>query len=141
RRAAIADGAAPDAAPPDVPRAAVPAPSAPCGVSSEPDRVGAAPSQPLSCTPAPDPSRFGPAQIQPARSVADKPLPRTDFCSTSARPTSSHVRAPTRRGEDTLTALTKWWNSRDRRGLHRSRSEEHTSELQSRFDLVCRLLL
>src|SRR5207249_11337440 len=24
---------------------------------------------------------------------------------------------------------------------HRSRSEEHTSELQSRFDLVCRLLL
>src|SRR5699024_11336262 len=29
-----------------------------------------------------------------------------------------------------------WWN----RGDHR-RSEEHTSELQSRFDLVCRLLL
>src|SRR5699024_12038342 len=26
-----------------------------------------------------------------------------------------------------------WWNNR--------RSEEHTSELQSRFDLVCRLLL
>src|SRR5438067_9674156 len=26
-------------------------------------------------------------------------------------------------------------------GLGRSRSEEHTSELQSRFDLVCRLLL
>src|SRR5699024_11923835 len=25
--------------------------------------------------------------------------------------------------------------------LHRFRSEEHTSELQSRFDLVCRLLL
>src|SRR5207249_7230674 len=25
--------------------------------------------------------------------------------------------------------------------LHRRRSEEHTSELQSRFDLVCRLLL
>src|SRR5438067_7927280 len=24
---------------------------------------------------------------------------------------------------------------------HRARSEEHTSELQSRFDLVCRLLL
>src|SRR5207249_11992690 len=28
----------------------------------------------------------------------------------------------------------------DERG-HRRRSEEHTSELQSRFDLVCRLLL
>src|SRR5207249_7103129 len=27
------------------------------------------------------------------------------------------------------------------RGPHSSRSEEHTSELQSRFDLVCRLLL
>src|SRR5699024_12117072 len=26
-------------------------------------------------------------------------------------------------------------------GAHRGRSEEHTSELQSRFDLVCRLLL
>src|SRR5699024_9256680 len=26
-------------------------------------------------------------------------------------------------------------------GGHRARSEEHTSELQSRFDLVCRLLL
>src|SRR5207249_7457635 len=28
-----------------------------------------------------------------------------------------------------------------RRCPHRRRSEEHTSELQSRFDLVCRLLL
>src|SRR5699024_12493982 len=27
------------------------------------------------------------------------------------------------------------------RRRHRTRSEEHTSELQSRFDLVCRLLL
>src|SRR5699024_11876128 len=26
-------------------------------------------------------------------------------------------------------------------GIYRLRSEEHTSELQSRFDLVCRLLL
>src|SRR5699024_12810833 len=29
----------------------------------------------------------------------------------------------------------------DRRGLSKKRSEEHTSELQSRFDIVCRLLL
>src|SRR5438067_13001602 len=28
-----------------------------------------------------------------------------------------------------------------RRAEHQERSEEHTSELQSRFDLVCRLLL
>src|SRR5207249_11767373 len=36
-------------------------------------------------------------------------------------------------------------NREDRRdpglGVHTPRSEEHTSELQSRFDLVCRLLL
>src|SRR5207249_10278430 len=31
--------------------------------------------------------------------------------------------------------------SEDRRDRHGQRSEEHTSELQSRFDLVCRLLL
>src|SRR5437868_11996341 len=30
---------------------------------------------------------------------------------------------------------------RGRPALRRGRSEEHTSELQSRFDLVCRLLL
>src|SRR5437867_5116507 len=30
---------------------------------------------------------------------------------------------------------------RDRRALGESRSEEHTSELQSPYDLVCRLLL
>src|SRR5699024_11784817 len=36
------------------------------------------------------------------------------------------------------------WVLRDeiaKAGLERERSEEHTSELQSRFDLVCRLLL
>src|SRR5699024_6288457 len=31
--------------------------------------------------------------------------------------------------------------SQDLRLQHKHRSEEHTSELQSRFDLVCRLLL
>src|SRR5699024_12294549 len=38
-----------------------------------------------------------------------------------------------------------WWTGRRRsvlrKFLTRRRSEEHTSELQSRFDLVCRLLL
>src|SRR5437868_13292230 len=33
------------------------------------------------------------------------------------------------------------WNERARHGQRGGRSEEHTSELQSRFDLVCRLLL
>src|SRR5207249_11465252 len=33
------------------------------------------------------------------------------------------------------------WAMRRSLGNYQSRSEEHTSELQSRFDLVCRLLL
>src|SRR5207249_10268339 len=33
------------------------------------------------------------------------------------------------------------WNRRDPESRNTARSEEHTSELQSRFDLVCRLLL
>src|SRR5699024_11576527 len=39
---------------------------------------------------------------------------------------------------------TPWWNASECNaecGAHAPRSEEHTSELQSRFDLVCRLLL
>src|SRR5699024_11439240 len=34
-----------------------------------------------------------------------------------------------------------WTRLRFRPAMHVNRSEEHTSELQSRFDLVCRLLL
>src|SRR5437868_13054648 len=47
--------------------------------------------------------------------------------------------------------LSRWWKEHllgsllaeyvDRSGVIADRSEEHTSELQSRFDLVCRLLL
>src|SRR5438067_5907206 len=45
-----------------------------------------------------------------------------------------------------LAAVALWWLARRRAiGAHvqrpLTRSEEHTSELQSRFDLVCRLLL
>src|SRR5437868_13293113 len=38
-------------------------------------------------------------------------------------------------------ASTRSTRRRVRSSLRKSRSEEHTSELQSRFDLVCRLLL
>src|SRR5699024_12501960 len=43
----------------------------------------------------------------------------------------------------TLPVMSQWLNSTpSREGVEFShRSEEHTSELQSRFDLVCRLLL
>src|SRR5207249_11382163 len=39
--------------------------------------------------------------------------------------------------------LNRYWDDlpRPRPEAYRPRSEEHTSELQSRFDLVCRLLL
>src|SRR5207249_9701369 len=40
---------------------------------------------------------------------------------------------------DVLAEL--WIRAQDRQAVADSRSEEHTSELQSRFDLVCRLLL
>src|SRR5438067_4779196 len=45
---------------------------------------------------------------------------------------SGQLRAP--RGESESAGQARW-------GPWLSRSEEHTSELQSRFDLVCRLLL
>src|SRR2546427_8785415 len=53
------------------------------------------------------------------------------------------------RSQDDLVARRAEWrplHSRDRRGLggrreRRARSEEHTSELQSQSNLVCRLLL
>src|SRR5699024_12195767 len=41
----------------------------------------------------------------------------------------------------TTTALQKLFDDIAPRFEERQRSEEHTSELQSRFDLVCRLLL
>src|SRR5207249_9679016 len=41
------------------------------------------------------------------------------------------IRSPSRRGTAVVT----------RSSFRKVRSEEHTSELQSRFDLVCRLLL
>src|SRR5260221_4481960 len=34
-----------------------------------------------------------------------------------------------------------WWTCAGRSFIHHERSEEHTSELQSHSDLVCRLLL
>src|SRR3712207_6850289 len=45
-----------------------------------------------------------------------------------------------RRGEH-LPRLVRWGSAATRHSLWRRRSEEHTSELQSRQYLVCRLLL
>src|SRR5438067_7336905 len=48
-----------------------------------------------------------------------------------------------RRGcKNARTSSAVWKPFRNKsRAIHWQRSEEHTSELQSRFDLVCRLLL
>src|SRR5438874_5584007 len=50
---------------------------------------------------------------------------------------------PTRRSSDLGPISGEWWRagSHDYVGDDAQRSEEHTSELQSRRDLVCRLLL
>src|SRR5690625_6921562 len=40
-----------------------------------------------------------------------------------------------------LEQTARWWDEHSDRRWHSGRSEEHTSELQSRGHLVCRLLL
>src|SRR5688572_32126470 len=44
-------------------------------------------------------------------------------------------------GDDRLAAFPLEWKSEPRVALRQHRSEEHTSELQSQSNLVCRLLL
>src|SRR5699024_11847323 len=56
------------------------------------------------------------------------------------------VKADSYYGPDTVKAVKKWQKANGLAadgifGKNSWRSEEHTSELQSRFDLVCRLLL
>src|SRR5207249_5452035 len=58
----------------------------------------------------------------------------TLFRSAETRRASSST---TKRGTRTVDSC----SAVPRATVHRPRSEEHTSELQSRFDLVCRLLL
>src|SRR5699024_11296399 len=75
----------------------------------------------------------------PASSPASCGSPWASSTSTTSSPTSSGAwpRSPPEPVRPTGGA------GATRRVLaaHRARSEEHTSELQSRFDLVCRLLL
>src|SRR5699024_12491484 len=101
-----------------------------------------------------DVSRTGRSYCSPTRRSSDLRLnaedPDRDFAPAPGRiahldlPTGPGVRADTGvREGDTIPAdfdsmIAKVIaNGRDRK----QRSEEHTSELQSRFDLVCRLLL
>src|SRR5438094_385896 len=63
------------------------------------------------------------------------------YCSGDPRDLHSF---PTRRSSDLCSTSCPRWLRRSscrRRGTTGTRSEEHTSELQSPYDLVCRLLL
>src|SRR2546427_4757643 len=66
-------------------------------------------------------------------------FPYTTLFRSRARPGGPRVRAPPpRRAGGVCQERVR---SRGRRGRPRDRSEEHTSELQSQSNLVCRLLL
>src|SRR3989449_4009112 len=69
--------------------------------------------------------------------AASAPAIRTNSCAptATARPTCSRPRRTTRRG------ASSWCRPLPPPGRRCGRSEEHTSELQSRLHLVCRLLL
>src|SRR5438067_3017543 len=58
-------------------------------------------------------------------------FPYTTLFRSAPAPAARWDRCPVRRARDTAAPPR----------CNRARSEEHTSELQSRFDLVCRLLL
>src|SRR5699024_11760692 len=77
--------------------------------------------------------RVRPVRHFPDGKKPDRP-PRTGLCPTGVRPGRAGGPGPGRTGPPHPAA------GRQRGGV-RGRSEEHTSELQSRFDLVCRLLL
>src|SRR5699024_2756227 len=76
--------------------------------------------------------------ITATKEVAEKVASFNEVSSIIANPEAKLVE-PVAKGDATLDASVVWnvdiLNSTD------LRSEEHTSELQSRFDLVCRLLL
>src|SRR5699024_12709028 len=71
------------------------------------------------------------------------PATQAPQCRTAgARLVVLHERRGVARGS-LVVASPEWFKKHDlaRQELQAARSEEHTSELQSRFDLVCRLLL
>src|SRR5206468_10633335 len=96
------------------------------------------------------------SSIQPRRPPNSTPFPYTTLFRSHARRVASARPAPClflgRFGHRLAAALVRIAAAQHRRGLggvrpgpfrirHSPRSEEHTSELQSRSDLVCRLLL
>src|SRR2546421_8837633 len=74
--------------------------------------------------------------ICPTRPASSAPPPRCRWARrSSCRPPSAPAISRSGRSCGRCTPTSRW------RSCNRPRSEEHTSELQSRSDLVCRLLL
>src|SRR5699024_12437194 len=85
-------------------------------------------------------------QHSPTRRPSDLAAARTIRCGTSMSISSSNVPARRRSssaaaGADSRRSARSPAAADDDRLLAGTRSEEHTSELQSRFELVCRPLL
>src|SRR5438874_7531109 len=71
-------------------------------------------------------------------------FPYTTLFRSCARETSRSAHSPSRErraAPPTAWTISPWSRTSPRESASPSRSEEHTSELQSRRDLVCRLLL
>src|SRR5207249_11265124 len=79
------------------------------------------------------------APARPAFLLRPTPPPSSTFFPYTTLFRSVHKEQPSNRGFSSARSF----SSRDERLLPRDRlrSEEHTSELQSRFELVCRILL
>src|SRR2546427_4766830 len=77
----------------------------------------------------------------PAATAAPRPAGRLrpPACSPGCGP--GHRAAPCCAEPEVGRPLAPWPPARRARGGHGARSEEHTSELQSQSNLVCRLLL
>src|SRR5438067_8261914 len=68
-------------------------------------------------------------------------FPYTTLFRSPPRSPPTRARSPPRAAPDRRAACRRVQSPRARGHRAGTRSEEHTSELQSRFDLVCRLLL
>src|SRR5437868_12892855 len=92
--------------------------------------------------PANESTRFPYTTLFRSRSRAVMPL-RAASHPGSSRPSSRERAASPRRRRDRPSAVEpdRVGKAEAGQALPQMRSEEHTSELQSRFDLVCRLLL
>src|SRR3989440_995204 len=73
--------------------------------------------------------------------ISRAPAPWWELASTMGRRTGATTASPSRRARPRCSSLDRATAAWPRTSTTPRRSEEHTSELQSRSDLVCRLLL